>query len=163
MKEAFPKLMAAGAVASLVVVAACGGSGGAPELDDSPEAQAFRYRNAVMEIAAYKATRIGGMHREEIPLDEDVFVESTRDLAAVSGMMLEGFMPEGAVGPSRAMPAVWENWDDFEQNAQAFQDAAEMLAATAEQEGFEAARGLVQPMLGTCGDCHRTYRASEEE
>lgn len=163
MKEAFPKLMTVGAVASLVVVAACGGSGGAPELDDSPEAEAFRYRSAVMEIAAYKAVRIGGMHREEIPLDEDVFVDSTQDLAAVSAMMLEGFMPEGAVGPSRAMPEVWENWSDFEQKAQAFQDAVEMLATTAEQEGFEAARGLVQPMLGTCGDCHRAYRASEEE
>ncbi len=103
------------------------------------------------------------MHREEIPLDEELFVESTRDLANAAGMMLDGFMTEGIVEPSRATPEIWENWEDFEQQAQAFQEAAEMLADTAEQQGFEAARSLAQDTIGMCGDCHRPYRASEAE
>ncbi len=162
MNQALTKLTTLAAVVSLALVASCGGSGPS-EQDDSPEAEAFRFRNAVMEIAAYKATRIGGMHREEIPLDEDEFVESTRDLANVAGMVTDGFMPESPVADSRAMPEIWENWEDFEQQAQAFQDAAEALADTAEQQGFEAARTMVQDTLGTCGDCHRAYRASEDE
>ncbi len=157
MKEAFTKLTLAGALGSLALVAGCGG-GGEAELEARGRSLSLAQRGH-----GRPAVRSGGMHREEIPLDEDVFVESTQDLAAVSGMMLEGFMPEGLVPPSRAMPEIWENRADFEQKAQAFQDAAEMLAQTAEQEGFEAARGLVQPMLGTCGDCHRVSRASEEE
>lgn len=160
MNAAFTKLTTAATVASLALVAACGGSG-APELEESPEAEAYLYRNGVMEVAAYKARLIVGMAREEIPLDEARFVQATQDLAAVSGMVLEGFMPEGLVGPSRAEPAIWENWEDFEQKAQAFNEAAEMLAQTAEQGGFEAARGLAQDTVGTCSDCHSPYRASE--
>lgn len=161
MNGALTKLTTAAAVASLAFVAACGGSGTA-ELEDTPEAQAYLYRNGVMEIAAYKARIIAGMHREQIPLDEEQFVQATQDLAAVSGMLLDGFMPEGLVPPSRAEPELWENWQDFEQKARAFQEAAEMLAQTAEAQGFEAARGLVQSTVGTCSDCHSPYRASDE-
>lgn len=157
------KLMRLAAVPMLALVASCGGTGGADDIGETPEGEAFLYRDAVMQIAEYKAGRLAGMAREEIPLDEEVFVKSAQDLAAVSDMVVEGFMPEGIVEPSRATSDIWDNWSDFEAKAQAFQDQAAMLAETAEQEGFEAARGLVQDTLSTCGDCHRPYRASEAE
>lgn len=163
MIHANNKLATIAAVSTLALVASCGGSGGSAELGETPEGEAFLYRDAVMQVAEYKAMRLAGMAREEIPLDEEVFVKSAQDLADISGMVTEGFMPEGLVEPSRASPDIWENWDDFEAQAQSFQEQAAMLAETAEQEGFEAARGMVQDTLGTCGDCHRPYRVSEAE
>jgi len=149
-------------VLSVLALSACGS--GAPEVDTTtPEGQAYVFRESVMTILAAKMTTIGGMAREEIPLDEAVFTKSVNDLAAVSGMLPEGFMPEGMPPGSRALPEIWSNWADFQQKAADLQNAAQGLADAVETGGFAAAQGLVQSTAGTCGGCHRTYRAPDEE
>jgi cytochrome c556 len=42
------------------------------------------------------------------------------------------------------------------------QTAAESLASAAQQNGFEAAKGMVQAVGQTCGGCHRPYRRRQE-
>lgn len=141
------------------MLTACGGG---MEEDNSPEGQAFEYRHSVMHVLAYKMGMIGGMAREEIPLDEAVFDKSVHDLATVAGMLTEGFMPEGIPSGSRALPAIWENWSDFEQKGQDLKNAADGLAAAVDRGGFAEAKGLVQGTAQTCGGCHRTYRERTE-
>lgn len=161
MKKPFSSLTMVGAVLSLLVLSACGG-GGAPADADTPEGQAFQFRQAVMRVAANKMAMIGGMAREEIPLDEAAFTKATADLAVIAGMITEGFMPEGVPTGSQALPEIWSDWADFEQKAADVDNAAAGLAAAAESGGFAAAQGLVQGTAGTCGGCHRTYRARTE-
>jgi cytochrome c556 len=153
-----------GALLSLSLLSACGSGqqGGAAADADTPEGQAFQFRQAVMRVAANKMTTIGGMAREEIPLDEEVFAKAVTDLAVVAGMATEGFMPQGAPTGSRALPEVWTNWADFEQKAADFQNAAQGLANAVQTGGFASAQGLVQGAAGTCGACHRTYRERTE-
>lgn len=151
---------AAAAMAGLTLGAGCGGGG--QELDDSPEAQAFVFRQAVMQVTADKMLTIGAMARGEIPVDEAVFTKSASDLATMAGMATEGFMPEGIPPGSRAEPEIWSNWSDFEARAQDFHDAAQAVAEAAQNGGFESAESLVRPLQRTCGGCHNTYRASEE-
>jgi cytochrome c556 len=163
MKKKFSRIATIGAVFALgLTVASCGGGGGEPAVDDSPEAQAFRFRQAVMRVTAHKMVPLGGMARGDVPVDEALFTKSATDVATMAGMSTEGFMPEGVPAGSRSMPAIWENWSDFEQKAQDFQRAAQALADAAESGGFEAAQGLVQPLAQTCGGCHRTYRERDE-
>lgn len=153
-----------GALLSLSMLSACvqGGGDTAAELADTPEGQAFLYRQAVMRIAQNKMGTIGAMARGEAPLDEEVFVKATQDLEAVSGMLEEGFMPEGVPTGSRSLPEVWSNWADFQQKAADFRNAAQSLAEAATTGGFDAAQALVQDTAGTCGGCHRTYRERTE-
>ena len=160
MKKPFAALTTIGAVFSLVLLSACGG--GAPADAETPEGQAFQFRQAVMRIGANKMTTIGGMARGEIPVDEAVFAKAVADLAAAAGMATEGFMPEGIATGSRALPAVWENWADFEQKAADLRNATQGLVAAVESGGFAAAQGMVQSAAGTCGACHRTYRERTE-
>ncbi|MBN1238788.1 MAG: cytochrome c [Gammaproteobacteria bacterium] len=156
------RIASIGAVAALgLTVAGCQG-GGEAELEDTPEAQAFLFRQAVMRVIAQKMVPLGGMARGEVPVDEELFTKSATDLETMAGMATEGFMPQGIPSGSRALPAIWENWSDFEQKAQDFQQAAQALADAAESGGFEAAKDLVQPVAQTCGGCHRTYREREE-
>jgi cytochrome c556 len=163
MKKTFTRIASIGAVVALgLTVASCGGGGGQAELDDSPEAQAFRFRQAVMRVIAQKMVPLGGMSRGDIEVDEALFTKSATDVATMAGMATEGFMPQGVPAGSRSMPAIWENWSDFEQKAQDFQQAAQALADAAESGGFQAAQGLVQPLAQTCGGCHRTYRERDE-
>lgn len=150
-----------GTVSGLALLAACGGGG--PQFDaESPEGQAYLFRDSLMTLVADKMATLGGMAREEIPLDEEQFVKDASDLAALAGMTLEGFETEGLVAPSRSLPEIWSNWDDFQQKAMDFQEAAEALADAAQSGGFAAAQGMVQGTAGTCGGCHRTYRARTE-
>ena len=154
-------LKAALAAIGFLALSACGGGGAAVE-DDSPEYQAYQYRNSVMRLAANRMAIIGGMAREEIPLDEDAFVQATTQLAALASMNLAGFENQTLVSASRTLPAAWETPDDFMQKNADFVEATQALADAAADGGFAAAQGLVQGTAGTCGGCHRGYRAREE-
>jgi cytochrome c556 len=52
---------------------------------------------------------------------------------------------------------------DFQQKAADLQSAAQALADAATQNGFEAAKGMVQAVGTSCGACHRPYRRRQEE
>jgi cytochrome c556 len=85
---------------------------------------------------------------------------------AVATTLLQNFtnlpdlFKEGSVtDTSNALPAVWENWEDFrarfDHNAEA---AARMLVAA--QSGDTAAyTAAIQEIGESCGACHMTYRA----
>ena len=165
MKNPYRKLMMLGAAASLALVGACapgGGGGGADE--DTPEAAAFRYRQAVMRVAAGKMGPIGAMAREEVPVDEAVFAKNVNDLVAAAGMITEGFGTDVSNTPaaSAALPEIWTNMDDFNERAQTMLAGAQELARAVENGGFAAGQGLVQSTAGNCGACHRSYRQRDE-
>jgi len=140
------------------------GCGGAMVDEDAPGFGAYEYRHSLMHLAANRMALIGGMAREEVPLDEPKFVEATAQLAMLAKMNLDGFeMDPGEIVPmSRALPEIWQNMDDFEQKNQEFVDATQGLADAAAANGFAAAQGLVQGTASTCGSCHRAYRMREE-
>lgn len=161
MKKTCSRLLAATAAMGLAVTAGCGG-GGDDGLADTPEGRAFLFRDAVMTVVADKMLTVGGMARGEIDADDAVFTKAATDLATMAGMTTEGFMPQGIPSGSRAMPAIWDNWSDFERRAQDFQQAAQAVANAAQNGGLDAARDLVRPLQSTCGGCHSTYRAPEE-
>lgn len=66
---------------------------------------------------------------------------------------------EGSVtDKSKALPAIWENWEDFKARFDHdAESAARMLAAA--QSGDTAAYGAAFQEIGqSCGACHMTYR-----
>jgi cytochrome c556 len=159
MKKLFATLLSA----SLISVLGCAGGGGEAAVDDSPEGQAFQYRRAVMQSVAYKVGQLRAMAMGEIPVDQQLFVKHASDVATLGSMIPEGFIPNSAVEGSAALPEVWTNNADFRAKAMELQNAAAALAAAAQQNGFEAAKGMVQAVGGTCGNCHRPYRRRQEE
>jgi cytochrome c556 len=154
MKKSFATLLGALVVLGL---ASCGG-GAAPAVDDSPEGQAVSYRQSVMRSLGYKVAAVRAMATGEVPADEAKFRKDTADIAALAGMLPEGFAPSTSSAASNATPEVWTNMADFQQKAADLKNAADALAATAASQGFEAAKGMVQTTGSTCGACHRPYR-----
>jgi cytochrome c556 len=151
--------------ASLVsTLAACGGAGGGggAATPDTPEGAAFEYRHSIMEAVAYKVGQLRAMAQGEIPADNAAFAKHANDVAALAGMVTEGFIPNSIVGNSIALPEIWTNNADFQAKAADFENAAKSLAATASSQGFEAAKGMVQAVGQSCGGCHRPYRRRQE-
>lgn len=163
MKKLSRPLAMLGAVLAATLVIGCSpGGGGAEAVDDSPEGQAFRYRQAVMRTIQGKLTQLRAMAQGEVPMNEAEFRESTAELQALSTMLPEGFIPNSDVAGSAAQPDIWTNRADFDQKAMDFQNAARMLAETAANQGAAAAQDQVQTVAQTCGACHRPYRRREE-
>ncbi len=166
MKNPYRKLMLLGAAATLAFVGGCapGGGGGGGADEDTPEAAAFRFRQAVMRVAAAKMAPIGAMARGEVPADEAVFAKNVNDLVAAAGMIAEGFGADVSNAPaaSAALPEIWTNMDDFNERAQNMLAGAQELANAVESGGFAAGQGLVQGTAGNCGACHRSYRQRDE-
>lgn len=146
-------------VSAALLVGACGGGGGAAVEDDSPEGRAYMYRHAVMELVAANNAILGGMARGEIPDDQARFTRAATNLAALAGMLPEGFEQEGIAAGSRALPEIWMNMSDFDQKAADFANAARGVAAAATGGNFQQAKELAGGIGMACGACHRPYRA----
>lgn len=148
--------------ASLALAALAGCGGGEPMVDDSPEGQAYAYRQAVMDLVAAKMATVGGMARGDIPDDQAAFTKAAADLVTLTGMIVEGFEVEGVPAGSRSLPDIWANMADFQDKAQATVDAITAVANAAQSGDFAGAKELAGNVGGTCGACHRPYRASAE-
>jgi cytochrome c556 len=88
------------------------------------------------------------------------------DAVAAATILLQNFtnfpalFREGSTSPnSDALPAIWENWDDFKGRMDA-DAAAALKALDAAKAGDTAAYGAaLQEIGGSCGGCHQTYRS----
>jgi len=159
MKRALNTLTMTAAVAALLVTAACGGSGGGAAVDDSPEGQAYAYRDALMLLIARKNGILGAMSRGEAPDDRALFTKSASDLVVLAGMVAEGFRQEGVAAGSRALPDIWTNMDDFDDRLDDMVAAVAAVSDAAQSGDFEGAKELAGDVGPTCGGCHRPYRA----
>jgi cytochrome c556 len=163
MNDLSRKFALLGVAFALVFVASCGQpGGGADAVDDSPEATAFRARQGLMRMIAWKVGQLRGMEQGDVPVDNAVFTESSVDVAALANMLTDAFIPGSDVEGSAALPEIWSNRDDFDQKAADFMTAAEALAAAAQSGGYDAGQSLVQGVGQTCGACHRSYRRRDE-
>jgi len=142
-------------------LAACGqgGGGGAnAQADDSPEYQAFEFRDGVMHSLSWKVSKLRAMAQGEIPVDNAVALKNAKDTAALAGMLADGFIPNSVVKGSLALPDIWKNFSDFQQKANDLQTAAAALADATQANGFEASKGMLKAVGDSCGGCHRPYR-----
>ena len=73
-----------------------------------------------------------------------------------------GLFPEGSgTGDTRALPAIWSDWQGFEKASADHIAAVEKLQAAA-QSGDASALGDQLKVTGaTCGACHKPYRAEK--
>ena len=164
MKDLRATFASVAAAALMIGAAGCSQEpqgGGADE--DSPESAAMQYRQSLMQVQGFKVGVLRDMADGVIDADADLFAEYAADLAAVAGMLLDGFdglegSDSESLSGSGALPDIWANWDDFVQKASDLESAAEQVAAAASMPGFEVGPDAVAPLGPTCGGCHRPYR-----
>ena len=63
---------------------------------------------------------------------------------------------------TRAKDEIWDNWTDFEMNANALVEATAQLVAAAESGDMGQIGQAVQAVGGACGDCHKPFRAKSQ-
>lgn len=118
---------------------------------------AIEYRQAVFQAIGGHMTALVRIVRREVPHTDDMAVHAAgiADLAPLT----QHIFPEGSGdGRTDALPAIWNNADDFNRRRDAFIEAAEALrgAAGGPMNQFMPA---FQNLGGTCQGCHDNYRA----
>ncbi len=123
---------------------------------------AIRARKAQFQLYAFHAGVVGGMVQGNRPYDAAAAKAAADNLVALSGLSRMFQWPEGSandtVEGTRALPAIWANFDDFTAKHEALHAATVALAAVA-GDGLDALRGAMGAVGGACSACHQAYRA----
>jgi cytochrome c556 len=120
-------------------------------------------RQGMFQMNGVSLGLLAGMVRGRIDYDAELAQAAADNLVNVSQFNMAPLWPEGsdsgAVDGTAALPAIWENFDDFLAKFSDFGEAALVMQAAA-GEGTDAIGAAMRGLGGTCGACHDTYQKS---
>lgn len=125
---------------------------------------ALEARHGYMKMLGINMGTLSGMAKGEIEYDEAAASTAAANIEALAGYDASGLFIEGTsvddTDDSEALPAIWENPEDF---AQKFADLGEAAAGAGEavKGGQENIGPVLQKLGGTCKACHDDYRVKE--
>lgn len=133
--------LAAAALSGLLALPAAAGEGDA------------EYRHHTMEAVGGHMQAMVDILQQKVPHTSHLALHANAmaDLAAIS----ETLFPEGSEG-GEALPAIWENPEDFASKLGAFQEAADDL--TAAIDSGDSVGAAIQTLGQACKSCHDSYR-----
>lgn len=152
---------------SLAALAALATLAAGPGLaqDDTPEQAAHEARSQHMNVYAFHIGKLGAMAQGGMEYDAATATAAADALVALSGFDHALYwIPGSAVGEvedSRALPAIWENYEDFETKQAALNEAATAMQAAAGTD-LAGLQGAMGALGGACGSCHETYRQPDD-
>lgn len=118
---------------------------------------AIEYRQAVFQAIGGHMQALVRIVRRQVDHSDDIAVHAAgiADLAPLTGHI---FPAGSGDGRTDALPAIWNNADDFARRRDAFIEAAEGLRQAAGGPMGEFVSAF-QNLGGTCQGCHDNYRA----
>jgi cytochrome c556 len=155
-----------GLAAGLVLAAVAFGSTAALAADEP--ANVVKYRKSTMSAFGAHTAMLGAMAKGEVSFTDEAaghahaIHEMTQNLARL--------FPEGTAKgevdvDTRALPAIWEQPDKFQQAIEQVQQESEKLVQLTEGGSFEQAAFAQQVAalgMNGCGNCHETFREKRD-
>lgn len=102
-----------------------------------------------------EAMKAIGAAAKALSKGEDPVVHATV-IAEKAGMIPALFETNEITGDSKALPVIWEQYDDFTAKGAGLEQAALAVLAAANGGGDVAA--AAKEMGATCGACHKVYK-----
>lgn len=94
--------------------------------------------------------------RGRADIDLDVVKESAQTIAQHAGTRFADLFPVGSLdAPTEALPAIWEEWDRFEDLSLELERASLDLALINSADDFS---DLYRNVSNTCRSCHSDFR-----
>lgn len=112
-------------------------------------------RMEAMEAIGGSMKTLSGMAKGEMAFDAAKANAAVATIAE-KGMTVPALFEANEADPAtEALPAIWENWDDFVKKSDDMVMAARGVTAIGDQGAIGAALGQIG---GTCKACHDDYR-----
>lgn len=119
-------------------------------------------RKAQFQLFAFNLGVLGSMAQGRVEYDAEAAQRAADHLFHLTRFYNPALWPEGSDNASaentRALPAIWENLEDFTQRYGALQTGAEAMQAAAGTD-LASLQGALGALGGACGACHDNYRA----
>ena len=121
---------------------------------------AIRYRQAMMTIIGQHFGRLAAVVKGSKLYDPAEFENNAAVVAMLSKLDWESFLfPGSDQGKTQLSSKALKNPDGFMKDAQAFENSAAGLAATAQKGEFETVKAQFGAVAQTCKGCHGEYRS----
>ncbi len=109
-----------------------------------------------MKTIAENMKVVGDMVKGTQPFDAAAAGAAMAGVAEAAGQTPALFTPQEDDPKSEALPAIWENFDDFTSKSQEMERIAAQLSTSIET--FEDAQAAMVALGETCKACHSRYR-----
>jgi cytochrome c556 len=137
----------------------------AQEEDETPEDIAIEIRHGHMLNYAANLQRLGAMAQGNADYDATVAQTAADNLVYLASIDQSHYWLPGTSSEehedSAALPAIWENPDDFLAKQVALRDAVTNLQSAAGTD-LAGLQGAMQGVGQACGSCHEQYRVKED-
>ena len=119
---------------------------------------AIKYRKSVYAVMGWNFGPLAAMAKGDKPYDKDEAIRRSANIAFVSRLPLEGFIPGSDLGETKAKPEIWDNLDDFKSKLEKMQGETAKLADVAKLGDFNALKAQIGETGKACKACHDKYR-----
>lgn len=123
--------------------------------------KAVEYRQGAFQLMYENFSFMADMVRGDRDYDAEMFEQRAQAFHHMTYVPWDGFRHAGAEysGDGDALPALWENWDEFTDNSEQLQKDAKALADVAAEHDMSAIRDQFMSTARNCKQCHDNYRA----
>lgn len=119
---------------------------------------AINYRQGVFSAVKWHFGTMGEVVKGKQDYDAEDFARRADIVAQLSKLPLEGFVAGSYEGETDALPAIEENWDQFEGGMNKFIETADALAAAAKTGDMDQIRPAFGEVGKTCKGCHDNFK-----
>lgn len=120
------------------------------------------YRQKVMSSISANIGAISDVLKYMLPHEKNIQAHAEQ-MASAAALIPSAFKEEVSEGLTDAKPAVWEEWDEFEEYAGDLESAANKLAEVAASGDTGEIGAQVKKVGDACKQCHEEFRKPEEE
>lgn len=158
MRHAWRSLVMASIVAALALTAAW-----AHEHDKLPPGP-IKDRHELMKSMGAEAKNINDAFTVGSEGFDSGIIQRSAQAISMKAHQIPGLFPKGSTDPnSRALPAIWENWDKFQALSKQLEDEAAKVSAAAGNEDDEDLPEKSKKLFAICKSCHDQFRAPEKD
>lgn len=121
-------------------------------------------RMDLMKAVGASMKTLGSVFKGETSYDPALVAREAQAIAALSGAKMATLFPDGSLDkPSEALPAIWQDWAQFERLTVELQTHAADLAGAAQAAGGSdqpdtESKLLFGKLAKNCSQCHELYR-----
>lgn len=136
----------------------------ADDITDKLPPGPIRERHELMEEIGDQAENINNAFNVGSEGFDTSIIQRAGTTIAMDAHRIPDLFPKGSTDPnSRALPKIWENWDEFVKLAKQLEDQAQKISAAAGAEDDEDLKGKAKKMFATCKSCHDQFRKPKDE
>ena len=125
------------------------------------EEGALVYREKIMRVNGASMGAINDVLKFKLPGANEHIAAHAQTIHLQSQLITDAFQQEALSEESRAMPEIWQNWDEFAAAAETLEQETAKLAELAESGDSSAVMAQVRAVGQACGGCHDAFRRPE--